>query len=66
VFLGKEVMLTGRYRDLEGEIAITANNPSEPSSYLTCLLGRPYDGHRCEIKSYMSVRTELVIVGLPL
>ena len=59
-------MLTQGYSDLEGETPITANDLSEPSSYLTCLLGRPYDGHRCEIKSYMSVRTELVIVGLPL
>jgi hypothetical protein len=51
------------YRELEGEIPITANDPSEKSSYLTCLGGAPYDGLRCNIGSYLSVRTELVIEG---
>ncbi|CAO2651147.1 Nn.00g094440.m01.CDS01 [Neocucurbitaria sp. VM-36] len=46
---------------LNGSIPITANDPSEPSSYLTCLQGAPYDGLRCEIKSYLSVDNELII-----
>ncbi|KAH7392763.1 hypothetical protein BKA66DRAFT_383564, partial [Pyrenochaeta sp. MPI-SDFR-AT-0127] len=45
-----------------GGVPITANNAAnEPSSYLTCLEGPPYDGLRCRIKSYMSVQNELVI-----
>ncbi|KAH6845885.1 hypothetical protein BKA58DRAFT_316440 [Alternaria rosae] len=48
---------------LDGATAITANDPQESSSYLTCLLGRPFDGLRCEIGSYLSVRKELVIEG---
>jgi hypothetical protein len=48
---------------LQGATAITANDLQEPSSYLTCLLGRPFDGLRCDIGSYLSVRTELVVEG---
>ncbi|RAR01527.1 hypothetical protein DDE82_006406 [Stemphylium lycopersici] len=48
---------------LQGQVPITANDASEPSSYLTCLLGAPLDGLRCQIGSYMSVRKELVIEG---
>ncbi|KAF1829463.1 hypothetical protein BDW02DRAFT_536211 [Decorospora gaudefroyi] len=48
---------------LSGEVIITANDPSESSSYLTCLGGAPFDGLRCQIGSYLSVRSELVIVG---
>jgi hypothetical protein len=32
--------------------AITANDPREDTSYLTCLEGPPMDGLRCSIKSY--------------
>ncbi|KAF3008699.1 hypothetical protein E8E13_009484 [Curvularia kusanoi] len=32
-----------------GEVAVTANNPTEPTSYLSCLLGAPYDGLRCNL-----------------
>jgi hypothetical protein len=46
-----------------GRKAITANDPSEPSSFLTCLEGGPFDGLRCEIGSYLSVREELVLDG---
>jgi len=53
----------GRATMLDGATAITANDPQEPSSYLTCLLGRPFDGLRCQIGSYMSVRKELVVEG---
>jgi hypothetical protein len=42
-----------------GKRAITANDPSEESSFLTCLEGRPFDGLRCSIKSYLSVDGEL-------
>jgi hypothetical protein len=48
---------------LHGDVAITANTPSEPTGYLTCLLGRPYDGLRCEMGSYLSVDEELVVEG---
>ena len=44
-----------------GEVAITANDPKEPSSYLTCLLGAPFDGLRCKIGGMMSVRKDLII-----
>ncbi|KAF1851831.1 uncharacterized protein K460DRAFT_373745 [Cucurbitaria berberidis CBS 394.84] len=50
-----------RIYHLSGSIPITANDPYEPSSYLTCLLGPPYDGLRCAIKSYLSVDNELII-----
>lgn len=40
---------------------ITANTNSEPTSYMTCMLGRPLDGERCHIRSYMSVDRDLVI-----
>jgi hypothetical protein len=33
----------------------------EPSSFLTCLEGRPFDGLRCSLGSYLSVREELVV-----
>jgi hypothetical protein len=46
-----------------GDVTITANTPSESTSYLTCLLGPPYDGLRCEIGSYLSVDRELVVQG---
>ncbi|RMZ71018.1 hypothetical protein GMOD_00005511 [Pyrenophora seminiperda CCB06] len=48
---------------LGGSIPITANDPTEPSSYLTCLGGAPLDGLRCNIGSYLSVRKELIIQG---
>ncbi|KAB2099892.1 hypothetical protein AG0111_0g12022 [Alternaria gaisen] len=44
-----------------GHTAITANDAKEPTSYLTCLQGKPFDGLRCKIKSYLSVNKELVI-----
>jgi hypothetical protein len=44
-----------------GRKAITANDPGEPSSFLTCLEGRPFDGLRCSLGSYLSVREELVV-----
>ena len=44
-----------------GEVAITANDPHEPSSYLTCLLGPPFDGLRCKLHGMMSNHKELVI-----
>jgi len=53
----------GRATILNGATAITANDPQEPTSYLTCLLGRPFDGLRCQIGSYLSVRKELVVEG---
>ncbi|KAJ8113214.1 hypothetical protein OPT61_g4611 [Boeremia exigua] len=46
-----------------GEIAITANSPAEPTSYLTCLLGAPFDGLRCKLHGMMSNRKELEIVA---
>lgn len=48
---------------LTGSIPITANDATEPSSYLTCLGGAPLDGLRCSIGSYLSVRKELMIQG---
>ena len=33
-----------------GEVAITANEPSQPTSYLSCLLGAPFDGLRCNLR----------------
>jgi len=53
----------GRATILNGATAITANDPQEPTSYLTCILGRPFDGLRCQIGSYLSVRKELVVEG---
>ena len=53
----------GRASLLNGATAITANDPQEPTSYLTCLLGRPFDGLRCQVGSYLSVRKELVVEG---
>ncbi|KAE8872882.1 hypothetical protein PTNB73_02033 [Pyrenophora teres f. teres] len=53
----------GETPTLTGSVPITANDPSEPSSYLTCLGGAPLDGLRCNIGSYLSVRKELVIQG---
>ncbi|KAF1917000.1 hypothetical protein BDU57DRAFT_517433 [Ampelomyces quisqualis] len=44
-----------------GSRAVTANNPAEESSFLTCVEGAPLDGLRCEIGSYLSVREELVV-----
>jgi hypothetical protein len=44
-----------------GRKAVTANDPSEPSSYLTCLAGKPFDGLRCSVGSYLSVREDLVV-----
>ncbi|KAF1925400.1 uncharacterized protein M421DRAFT_240703 [Didymella exigua CBS 183.55] len=45
----------------QGEVAITANDPKDASSYLTCLLGPPFDGLRCELMGLMSNRKDLVI-----
>ncbi|KAH9865203.1 hypothetical protein IAQ61_009150 [Plenodomus lingam] len=50
----REVMFIGSQN-------ITANDPSAPTSYLTCIGGRPGDGLRCTINGAMSVRRELVI-----
>jgi hypothetical protein len=33
-----------------GEVAITANEPTQPTSYLSCLLGAPFDGLRCNLR----------------
>lgn len=44
-----------------GETPITANDPYEPSSYLTCMLGAPFDGLRCKIKVMMSNHKMLVL-----
>ena len=46
-----------------GEEPITANDPSEDTSFLTCLQGRPYDGLRCGIGSFLSTRRELDVQG---
>lgn len=46
-----------------GEVAITANEPSQPTSYLTCLLGPPFDGLRCKLNGIMSNRKDLIIVA---
>jgi hypothetical protein len=46
-----------------GMQAITANDPHEDTSFLTCLEGRLLDELRCGIKSFLSVETELVVVG---
>lgn len=46
---------------LNARRAITANDPHEPTSFLTCLQGAPGDGNRCRIKSYMSVSEELTL-----
>ncbi|KAF2708329.1 hypothetical protein K504DRAFT_534948 [Pleomassaria siparia CBS 279.74] len=45
----------------KGNQFITANNPYEPTSYMTCIMGRPLDGERCQIKSFLSVREDLVL-----
>lgn len=44
-----------------GEVAITANDPQEPTSYLTCLLGPPLDGLRCKIHGMLSTNKDLII-----
>jgi hypothetical protein len=44
-----------------GRKAVTANDPGEKSSFLTCLEGRPFDGLRCSIKSYLSVDEDLAV-----
>ncbi|KAJ4369069.1 hypothetical protein N0V83_006152 [Neocucurbitaria cava] len=49
--------------NLRGDVVITANDPQEPSSYLTCLQGAPYDGLRCTIKGMMSVDNELIVTA---
>ncbi|KAF2622605.1 hypothetical protein BU25DRAFT_377411 [Macroventuria anomochaeta] len=51
----------GQQTILMGEVAITANDPHEPSSYLTCLQGAPFDGLRCKIRGMMSVNKNLII-----
>jgi hypothetical protein len=42
-----------------GSRAITANDPQEKSSFLTCLEGRPLDGLRCRIGGLLSIKEEL-------
>ncbi|KAF2036344.1 hypothetical protein EK21DRAFT_106446 [Setomelanomma holmii] len=44
-----------------GKVYVTANEPGVPTSYLTCLNGRPFDGMRCGLKGMMSVSGELGI-----
>ena len=44
-----------------GEVAITANDPQERTSYLTCLLGPPLDGLRCKIHGLMNTSKDLFI-----
>lgn len=44
-----------------GQKAVTANDPGEESSYLTCIEGRPFDGLKCQLKSYLSVDQELEV-----
>lgn len=44
-----------------GVVNISCNNPKEPSSYMTCILGAPLDGLRCKLHSYLSVRNDLTI-----
>lgn len=46
---------------LSARHAITANDRNEPTSFLTCMEGMPWDGLRCHIKSYLSVDKELVL-----
>ncbi|KAJ4991102.1 hypothetical protein SVAN01_03452 [Stagonosporopsis vannaccii] len=46
-----------------GEVAITANDSKEPTSYLTCLLGAPFDGLRCKLHGLMSTHRELEVVA---
>ena len=57
-------MVVNRTRYHAGSLPITANDAKEPSSYLTCLEGKPWDGLRCRIKSYMSVQNDLVVEGV--
>lgn len=45
----------------DGHRRVTANNASEESGFLTCLEGRPLDGLRCGIGSYLSRREELTV-----
>ncbi|KAH5305196.1 hypothetical protein HBI23_182400 [Parastagonospora nodorum] len=45
----------------DGYRHITANNASEESGFLTCLEGRPLDGLRCGIGSYLSRREALTV-----
>jgi hypothetical protein len=44
-----------------GGVDVTANEPGVETSYLTCLLGRPYDGMRCGLKGVMSWREDLEV-----
>lgn len=46
-----------------GEVAVTANDLSEPTSYLTCLVGPPFDGLRCNLHGVLSYRREVEIVA---
>jgi hypothetical protein len=43
----------------QGEQVVTANDPREETSYLTCLGGAPLDGLRCGLGGGMSVRRGL-------
>ncbi|KAH7090560.1 hypothetical protein FB567DRAFT_626519 [Paraphoma chrysanthemicola] len=42
-----------------GGVDVTANQPSEETSWLTCLLGRPLDGMRCRLNGVASKRGQL-------
>lgn len=44
-----------------GEVVITANEPSQPTSSLTCLLGPPFDDLRCKLNGATSNRKNPVI-----
>ncbi|PSN69027.1 hypothetical protein BS50DRAFT_461578, partial [Corynespora cassiicola Philippines] len=48
-------------RQLVGSANVSGNKIGEPTSYLTCLLGRPMDGLRCKIHSYLSTTQELIL-----
>lgn len=50
-----------RCRTYAGIQYITANKNSEPTSYMTCMVGPPLDGERCKIRGFMSVDTDLII-----
>ncbi|KAF2873068.1 hypothetical protein BDV95DRAFT_368989 [Massariosphaeria phaeospora] len=52
----------GSGKQFDGSTNITANNPAEPTSYLTCILGAPFDGIRCNLHSYMSVRDKDLVI----
>ena len=49
------------FRQLAGSADVSGNKIGEPTSYLTCLLGRPMDGLRCKIHSYLSTTRELIL-----